>query len=169
MDDNFILMASKGKGLYPDLNNKEAADSILDDISVYEDIKGRLIIPENKERFLEEVKNIYHIIQEEFFEKYGEIVVPSVVTLSDFVDDENDTIISLLLGENNSMLNNVLTIYVSRVSPTLIFDIEDALGIMGLPYRKEEYGDNGIIRPNRPCPYLDTYQLKMFGDELYEQ
>lgn len=167
MDDNFILMVSKGKGLYPDLNVRGTSSSIQDDSAIYESIKGRLIIPENKERFLDEVRNIYNIIQEEFYEKYGEIIVPSTSTLSDFIDDENDTIISLLLGEDTSVVNNILTIYVSRVSQTLIYDVEESLDAMGLPYRRDEY-QNNVIKPKRRTPYFDEYQLIMFGDELYE-
>ena len=45
MEDNFIMMVSKGKGLYPDLNNRAISESVNDDMALYKEIKGRLIIP----------------------------------------------------------------------------------------------------------------------------
>ena len=96
MEDNFIMMVSKGKGLYPDLNNRAISESVNDDMALYKEIKGRLIIPENKDKFIDGVKDIYHIVMEDYYEKYGETITPSVSEVSDFIDEENCNMIGLL-------------------------------------------------------------------------
>ena len=165
MEDNFIMMVSKGKGLYPDLNNKAISQSVESDMALYEDIKPRLIIPDNKDKFLDGVKDIYHIIMGDYYEKYGETVIPSISEVSDFIDEENSNLIGLLLGDGSIHTNNVITIYTGQVTINLESNVIDALRIMGLPFR--DYGDAGIRR-NTPMPYHDPYQMRMFGDELYE-
>lgn len=167
MEDNFIMMVSKGKGLYPDLNNIDISQSINDDISVYQNIKGRLIIPENKDKFVDGVKDIYHIIMGDFYEMYGESMTPSVSEVSDFIDEDNGNLIALLLGEGSIHTDNVLTIYAGEVTSNLDNDVEEALRILGLPYRGTGSG-MGVITRNSPIPYHDPYQMRMFGDELYE-
>ena len=167
MEDNFIMMVSKGKGLYPNLNNKNIAQSINDDIYMFESIKGRLIIPENKDGFLDGVKDIYHTIMGDFYEMHGETKTPSVSEVSDFIDEYNSNLISLLIGEGGVHLDNILTIYTGAVTSNLENDVEDALRIMGLPYINNDNGI-GVINRHSPIPYHDPYQISMFGDELYE-
>lgn len=166
MEDNFIMMISKGKGLYPDLNNKAMSQSINSDMALYEEIKVRLIIPENRDKFLDGVRDIYHIIMGDYYEKYGETVTPSISEVSDFIDEENSNLISLLLEEGSVHANNVITIYTGQVTINLESSVEEALRIMGLPFR--DYGNGEVIRRTTPLPYHDPFQMRMFGDDLYE-
>lgn len=166
MEDNFIMMVSKGKGLYPDLNNRAISESVNDDMALYKEIKGRLIIPENKDKFIDGVKDIYHIVMEDYYEKYGETITPSVSEVSDFIDEENCNMIGLLLEEGSVHANNVITIYTGEVTVHLDEEVEEALRIMGIPFRTS--GEIEVITRSSPIPYHDPYQMKMFGDELYE-
>ena len=166
MEDNFIMMVSKGKGLYPDLNNRAISESVNDDMALYKEIKGRLIIPENKDKFIDGVKDIYHIVMGDYYEKYGETITPSVSEVSDFIDEENCNLIGLLLEEGSVHANNVITIYTGEVTVHLDEEVEEALRIMGIPFRTS--GEIEVITRSSPIPYHDPYQMKMFGDELYE-
>ncbi len=166
MEDNFIMMVSKGKGLYPDLNNRVISESVNDDMALYKDIKRRLIIPENKDKFIDGVKDIYHIVMSDYYEKYGETITPSVSEVSDFIDEENCNLIGLLLEEGSVHANNVITIYTGEVTVHLEEEVEEALRIMGIPFRTS--GEIEVITRSSPIPYHDPYQMKMFGDELYE-
>lgn len=166
MEDNFIMMVSKGKGLYPDLNNRAISESVNDDMALYKDIKKRLIIPENKDKFIEGVRDIYHIVMSDYYEKYGETIIPSVSEVSDFIDEENCNLIGLLLEEGSVRANNVITIYTGEVTVHLEDEVKDALRIMGIPFRTS--GEVEVITRSSPIPYHDPYQIKMFGDELYE-
>ena len=166
MEDNFIMMVSKGKGLYPDLSNRAISESVNDDMALYKEIKGRLIIPENKDKFIDGVKDIYHIVMEDYYEKYGETITPSVSEVSDFIDEENCNMIGLLLEEGSVHANNVITIYTGEVTVHLDEEVEEALRIMGIPFRTS--GEIEVITRSSPIPYHDPYQMKMFGDELYE-
>ena len=166
MEDNFIMMVSKGKGLYPDLSNRAISESVNDDMALYKEIKGRLIIPENKDKFIDGVKDIYHIVMEDYYEKYGETIIPSVSEVSDFIDEENCNLIGLLLEEGSVHANNVITIYTGEVTVHLDEEVEEALRIMGIPFRTS--GEIEVITRSSPIPYHDPYQMKMFGDELYE-
>lgn len=166
MEDNFITMISKGKGLYPNLDNDIDGQSIYDDMGLYNNIKVRLIIPANQDRFLDGVKDIYHIIMGDYYEMYGETVVPSIGEISDFIDEENSNLIYLLLGEDNVHVNNILTIYTGEITLGLESDVEEALRVLGLPFKR---GDNDIVRRTTPLPYHDPFQMRMFGDDLYER
>ena len=166
MEDNFIMMVSKGKGLYPDLNNRAISESVNDDMALYKEIKGRLIIPENKDKFIDGVKDIYHIVMGDYYEKYGETIIPSVSEVGDFIDEENCNLIGLLLEEGSVHANNVITIYTGEVTVHLEEEVEEALRIMGIPFRTS--GEIEVITRSSPIPYHDPYQMKMFGDELYE-
>lgn len=164
MEDNFITMISKGKGLYPNLNNEVINQSVYSDMGLYKEIKGRLIIPDNRDKFLDGVKDIYHIVIGDYYELYGESVVPSISDISDFIDEENSNLICLLLGDDSVHTNNILTIYTGEVTISLESDVEEALRILGLPFRR---GNGDVVR-RTPAPYHDPFQMRMFGDDLYE-
>lgn len=130
-----------------------------------------LIIPDAEERFLEGVNDIYHLIQEDHFERYSEFLIPSPRLVADTIDNENNNIISLFYDRDQEMKDNVRTLYMTEITPTLSYHVIDALEQLSLPYR-DNSKDIGYIGERMPCKFktfYDPYQIKMFGDELYDR
>lgn len=130
-----------------------------------------LIIPDSEERFLEGVNDIYHLIQEDHFERYSERLIPSPRLVADTIDGENNDIISLFYERDEEMKEKVRTLYLTEVTPTLSYFVIEALEKLSLPYRNNGK-EPGYIGERIPCKFKSFYdpcQIKMFGDELYDR
>jgi len=172
-EDYLTMIIAKDKNLWPNPENIDVED-IDKSIFNYLEEREHLNTPRNQEKFSETVNDFYHMAQEEFFEENEEYLIPSPQIISDMIDEENINIISLFVLDtekrnSEDRIENIINIYIKEISSQLLYSVIEALDTLGLPFSDKDHPNDKAVSEVRNKCFYDPYQIRMFGDEIYDR